>query len=356
MPAASHRSVSHLLVVRFSSLGDVAMAVPVVDTLARRYPALRITMLSRPSAAPLFSYMPSNVAFRGIDLQSGYPGAGGVRRMFGELVADGVDGLADFHGVLRTHYLRLLFRLSGLPAAAIRKGRLAKRRLVRHAPNAFVQLPTSVDRYCRVLARLGFPVVPAFRSLFPEGQLPDLPPDCGVPEKAPRGTWIGIAPFSAHRGKTYPPDLMEEVVGKLSAFYPGARLFVFSDGVEAVPWRERWEGRFPNLLFVSGRLGGLGGELALMARLDVMVSMDSANMHLASLVAVPVVSVWGATHPFAGFLGYGQDIRNAVQVDLLCRPCSVFGNRPCRRGDYACLTLIQPDTIVSRVAGVLQSR
>ncbi len=355
MPAIPHRSIRHLLVVRFSALGDVAMTVPVVDTLARRYPTLKVTVLSRPTAAPLFAYMPANVAFRGVDLESDYVGIEGLRRMFDELTASGVDALADFHGVLRTHYLRLLFRLSGFPTAVIRKGRFAKRRLVRHVPNAFVQLPTSVERYCRVLARLGFPVTPDFRSLFPKGQEPPLPPGCGVPEKASRETWIGIAPFSAHRGKTYPPDMMEEVVGKLSAFYPDARLFVFSGDAEASPWREKWEARFPKLLFTSGRLGGLGGELALMSRLDVMVSMDSANMHLASLVAVPVVSIWGATHPFLGFLGYGQDTKYAVQVDLLCRPCSVFGGRPCRRGDYACLTLIPPDSVVSRVVELLQS-
>lgn len=271
-------------------------------------------------------------------------------------MADGVDGLADLHGVLRTHYLRSMFFLSGLPAASIRKGRRAKRRLIRHVPNAFFQLPTSVDRYTRVFERLGFPVTPDFRSVFPSGRFPALPADCGVPDKAPHELWIGIAPFSAHRGKTYPPDMMEEVIARLSAFYPEARLFVFSDAQEASAWREQWEARYERLLFPGPRMGGLGGELALMSRLDVMVSMDSANMHLASLVDVPVVSIWGATHPFVGFLGYGQTTKYAVQVDLLCRPCSVFGNRACRRGDYACLTLIPPDSIVNRVAEVLQHR
>ena len=74
-----------------------------------------------------------------------------------------------------------------------------------------------------------------------------------------------------------------------------------------------------------------------MSHLDVMLSMDSANMHLASLTGIPVVSVWGATHPMAGFLGYNQDPENVIQIDLECRPCSIYGNKPCQRGDYACL-------------------
>jgi len=85
-----------------------------------------------------------------------------------------------------------------------------------------------------------------------------------------------------------------------------------------------------------------------------MISMDSANMHLASLFGVPVVSVWGATHPFAGFMGFGQSPDRAVQIDdLECRPCSVFGNKPCFRGDHACMEWITPERVLEKVGQVL---
>ena len=86
---------------------------------------------------------------------------------------------------------------------------------------------------------------------------------------------------------------------------------------------------------------------------NVMVSMDSSNMHMASLVGCPVVSVWGATHPFAGFMGWGQKEADTVQVDLPCRPCSIYGNKPCIRGDYACLNSIEPETVANHVESVL---
>jgi ADP-heptose:LPS heptosyltransferase len=94
-------------------------------------------------------------------------------------------------------------------------------------------------------------------------------------------------------------------------------------------------------------------ELALMSHLDVMVSMDSGNMHLASLVNTPVVSIWGATHPLAGFLGWNQSEKNVVQTDMPCRPCSVYGNKPCMRNDYACLNQITPESVVQRILGVI---
>ena len=91
-----------------------------------------------------------------------------------------------------------------------------------------------------------------------------------------------------------------------------------------------------------------------MSTLDIMISMDSANMHLASLVGIPVVSIWGATHPYAGFMGWGQSIDNAIQIDLPCRPCSIYGNKPCMRGDYACLKNISPEQIVEKVEAVIR--
>ena len=90
-----------------------------------------------------------------------------------------------------------------------------------------------------------------------------------------------------------------------------------------------------------------------MSHLQVMISMDSANMHLASLVNTPVVSIWGATHPYAGFMGWNQRYENAAQVELDCRPCSIYGNKPCLRGDYACLKNISPEQIISKVESLL---
>ena len=107
-----------------------------------------------------------------------------------------------------------------------------------------------------------------------------------------------------------------------------------------------------SVYFGIGKLN-MRTELNLMSHLDVMLAMDSGNMHLASLVGTPVVSVWGATHPYAGFMGWGQSEKNAVQISLPCRPCSIFGNKPCIRGDYACLRQITPNQIIEKVESLL---
>jgi ADP-heptose:LPS heptosyltransferase len=78
-------------------------------------------------------------------------------------------------------------------------------------------------------------------------------------------------------------------------------------------------------------------------------------MHLASLLGTTVVSVWGATHPYAGFTGWRQSPENIVQIDKPCRPCSVYGNKKCYRDDapYACMKEISPSMIIEKIMSVV---
>ena len=83
-----------------------------------------------------------------------------------------------------------------------------------------------------------------------------------------------------------------------------------------------------------------------------MISMDSANMHLASMVGTRVFSVWCCTHPAAGFLGIGQRLEDCLQPeDAPRRPCSIFGdNKHCHTGpDFACSRALRPERILEAV-------
>ena len=102
--------------------------------------------------------------------------------------------------------------------------------------------------------------------------------------------------------------------------------------------------------------GRMEDERGGLSRMDWVLSMVSAMMHLASITGVPVVSIWGATHPYAGFQGWGQEPSNFIQADMDCRPCSVYGNKPCLRGDYACLTRISPDTVAEKIESIIEKR
>ncbi len=343
----------HLLIIRFSALGDIAMAVPVVASLARQYPDLRITVLSRPFARVLFEGLAPNVGFMGADIKKEYAGLRGMNALYRRLVAKNITAVADFHNILRSNYLRLRFNLGHYHVAHINKHRRGKHRLTRNNDKVMEQQPTSFHNYLEVLARLGYTVEPTFTSIFPPegGHLRLLPHVIG--EKKKFQQWIGIAPFAAHKGKIYPEQNMEKVIVQLIQRHPSCRIFLFGGGGDEKVVIDGWAEKYKNCVNASAVVGGLKNELILMSHLDVMISMDSANMHLASLTATPVVSIWGATHPFAGFMGWHQNPDNAIGLNLPCRPCSVYGNKPCLRGDYACLKNISPEMVLEKVAKLL---
>lgn len=337
-------------------MGDVAMAVPVVYSLAMQYPDLRITVLSRSYARAFFEDLAPNVSFMEADLKNEYHGVRGLNALYRRLTAKQFTKVADLHNVLRSEYLRLRFNIGRYRTEHLDKHRRDRRRLTAYNNKVRKQLKTPFENYADVLARLGYPVNVEFTSLFPPegGNLNMLPAIFG-PKKSFE-QWIGIAPLAAHPGKTYPTERTLEVISQLRQKYPRARFFLFGRGSDEDRLFTEWCSQVPGCVYVSQHLESMHQELILMSHLDVMLSMDSSNMHLASLTATPVVSVWGATHPYAGFMGWGQPAENAIQADLDCRPCSIFGNRPCRRGDMACMMLIKPEQITERIEHIINQK
>ncbi len=345
----------HILIMRFSALGDVAMTVPVVYSLAKQYPDVRISVLSRPFAEPFFENLAPNVSFMGADVKDEYHGIKGLNSLFRRLAAKNFTAVADFHDVLRSKYLRLRFNLGGYKVQHINKHREGKNALVAEGENKnLIQQPTSFENYAEVLEKLGYPIKYDFTSIFPPegGDLSKLPQQ--ITAKGTR-RWIGIAPFAAHKGKVYPIEKMEQVISKITYDHPSCRIFLFGGKGRECEAIDNIVAKHSECINASAMLRGLRNELILMSHLDVMVSMDSANMHLASLVNTPVVSIWGCTHPYAGFLGWGQKEENIVQMDMPCRPCSIFGTPKCLRGDFACMNDIRPEAIVSRIEAVLNN-
>lgn len=351
----------HILVIRFSALGDVAMVVPVVWSLAHQYPDVRITVLSRGFARPFFENLAPNVGFMEADLKREYHGIKGLNALYRRLAAKQFTAVADLHSVLRSSFLRMRFNLNRYHVEHIDKHRKGRRRLTSANKKELVQQPTSFQNYADVLANLGYPVTIEFHSIFEntptgKGDLSLLPESINAKLSPLNSKLIGIAPFAAHDGKVYPPQLMEQVIKLLTEQYPDAHILLFGRGEKEDKQFSEWCQKFQQCIFVGEHLQNIQQELILMSHLNVMLSMDSANMHMASLVATPVVSVWGATHPYAGFMGWGQSPENIVQVNLDCRPCSIYGQKPCLRGDYACMNMIKPETIVEKINTLLLTK
>ncbi|MFI3320761.1 MAG: glycosyltransferase family 9 protein [Rikenellaceae bacterium] len=319
----------HLLFIRLSAMGDVAMLPHAIRSLRASYPDVKISILTRPLFRCFFDGL--DVEFVDVDLNGRHRGVRGIFRLAREIAKFGVDAVADTHGVLRSQLLSLFLKFRGVTKRAqINKGRAQKKGCIGHGVDSTAApLKHTVVRYCDVIRALGFQI---------EDPQPAVKPQLVNPLGEKQGRWIGVAPFSAHRGKCYPLDQCRELIGLLSAEYD--TVFVHSGGGDELAFAEEMEAQYPNARATFSRVK-LREEMALISHLDAVVSMDSLVMHMASLVATPVVSVWGATHPITGFLGYGCDPELTVQNNTLtCRPCSVYGNKPCKFENYRCMTSI----------------
>ncbi len=336
-----------VLMVRLSALGDVTMTIPVIYSLCRAYPDTTFVMLTQGVASRLFIQAPANLQVVVADVKGRHKGVFGIYRLAREMRRLSIDAVADLHDVLRSKLLRFFLKMWGIPTAVIDKGRAEKRRLTARKGKELRKLASSFERYATVFRTLGFDFTLDFVSLYgvERGDATLFAEKSVAKQSGER--WVGIAPFAKHAGKIYPLERMEQVVARL-ANEEHCKLFLFGAGDTEQATLKAWSERYPGVVTLADKRYGFNFELALISHLDAMVSMDSANMHLASLVATPVVSVWGATHPCSGFLGWGQSEERAVQRDLACRPCSVFGNKPCRHHDYSCLD-IAPEQIVEQV-------
>ena len=339
--------MKEVLVMRLSAMGDVAMTLPVLCSFLEANPDVHVTFLSAPRLEPIFSNIP-NLTFFPVDTKKTYAGNLGMFRLFRDLRETAhFDQMIDLHDVLRSKILRTLFRIFGTPVAVIDKGRAEKKELTRKENKRMVQLKTSVQRYIETFQRAGFRVNPLRKDFFPVQNLSETEPIKEILSANDSKKIIGIAPFAQHDGKIYPIEKCEEIVAHYSQ-NADIQLFLFGGGQKEKAILDGWAEKYSNATSLVGKFK-LTEELALIKHCSVLLTMDSANMHLASLVGTPVVSVWGATHPYAGFYGFGQDEKDAVQLDLPCRPCSIFGNKPCYLGDFRCMTQISPSQIIAKI-------
>ena len=341
----------HILVIRLSAMGDVAMMVPLIIALTAKYPQLKITVLTKKPFAPIFSQL-EQVDVHIANVKAEHKGFPGLWRLYKELKKGDIDAVADLHNVLRSKILKKYFALSKVPFAQINKGRKEKKALTRPQNKEFKQLKTTQERYAEVFTELGFPIKlsdckPLVRQPLSEKLLQLVVQDTKK--------WIGIAPFAAHSRKMYPMDLMQKVIEELGNT-DKYKILLFGGGEAEKNKLEHISHAFTNTLNFAGKLT-LEEELIIISNLDIMLSMDSGNAHLAANYGIPVVTLWGVTHPYAGFYPFNQPIGNALLSDrgrYPLIPTSVYGNKV-PLGYEKVMESISPEIVLHKMLQILEN-
>lgn len=330
-------------------MGDVAMTVPVLKAFSLQYPEVKITVVSRPFFKPFFDDI-ENVTFFAIDLKERHKGFAGLLRLFSDLRKLNIDAVADLHNVLRSKVVRTLFALTGKKVAATDKGRKDKKELTKLAIKTISPTKSMFARHGETFEKLGFSL-DLSNPMFSESAI--LSEEIIKITGKKEGNWIGIAPFAQYESKVYPIDLMQEVIDQL-AKNSSNKIFLFGGGNEEIKKLNQLKNNHENVIVLVGKTN-LKEELAIISNLNVMLSMDSGNAHIAAMLGVKVITLWGATHPFAGFKPFHQPDDFCITSDrehYPFLPTSVYGNKKVAGYENAMRSIL-PETVVKKINSII---
>jgi len=332
-------------------MGDVAMTVPVIKAFIEQNENVKITVVSIPFYKPFFDGI-NNVSFFEVDVKNRHKGFWGLLKLYPDLKKLNIDAIADLHNVLRSKFIRKLFALNGKQVAFTDKGRKEKAALTSLENKEFKQLKSMFERHVETFNKLGFSIDLSHPN-FPEKAV--LSNDIlKISGEKSYLKWIGIAPFAQYESKVYPHDLMQKVIDEL-ALNNNNKIFLFGGGKKEIEILNQFSENKNNVVVVAGEIN-LQQELQLISNLDVMLSMDSGNAHIAAMLGIKVITLWGATHPFAGFSPFNQPLENCLVSDrnkypLL--PTSVYGNKTVE-GYEDVMRSISVESVVEKITAILQ--
>ena len=331
-------------------MGDVAMTVPVLRALTQQYPDVKVTVATRAFFEPIFHNIP-NVSFFGVDVKQKHKGFIGLLQLFSDLRKLNVDAVADLHNVIRSKTLRKLFIILGKKVASSNKGRAEKKALTQQNNKVFKPLKTMFEVHCDTFKKLGFEIN-LKKQIFPAKENLSAKTVEILSDKSE--FLIGIAPFAQYESKVYPQDLLEEIIKDLSE-NENYKVILFGGGKQEIDILNNISSKYENVINISGKIN-FTEELNLISNLNLMLSMDSGNAHLAAMYGVKTITLWGATHPFAGFSPFNQKFENAIVSDRKkypFLPTSVYGNKTVT-GYQDVMRTILPETVVDKIKDELE--
>ena len=306
-----------ILVIRFSSLGDVVLTSPVVRCVKEQLIDVELFFLTKPGCVPLLKYNPYIDHI--VELQDD------LRKTIEEIRGYDIDCIVDLHN---NHRSRIVRSSLGCRSYVYGKENFHKFLYVLTKQD-FMSGRHVVDRYFETVKSIG--VHNDGKGL-----------DCYLPEELrteigerrtekPKVPYVAVACGAQHYTKQMPVDKIAQMCSLIES--PVLLLGDKSDALRITSHNSDWTGNVVNLCGETS----LMQSAALVRDSAVVVTPDSAMMHLAAAFKRPTIAVWGGTTPTFGFSSYGTLHWDYVVKGLRCHPCSRMGKEKCPRGHLKCM-------------------
>lgn len=330
----------NILVIRFSSIGDIVLTTPVVRCLKKQYPHAQLHYLTKKQFA---SILQSNPYLDKIHLLEG-----DLQPVVLELLKEKFDYVIDLHNNLRTKYVKVLLRQafnSRIESFSVNKLNIRKWLLTRlkwkWMPDVSI-----VDRYFETVKSLGVKNDGQGLDYFiPEEE--EIKKD-DLPMSHSLG-YIACAIGGQHETKKMPLEKWKTLCAKMP--FP----IVLLGGKEDVDMANEIRGVDEVKIYNACGKFSLNESADIVKRARVVITHDTGLMHIAAAFKKPIISIWGNTVPELGmfpYYGYNNLKSNVapqsfiMEQTLGCRPCSKIGYAKCPKGHFKCMQQQDLDKIL----------
>ncbi len=325
-------SIHKILILRFSSMGDIVMSTPMIRCLRKRFPSAQIDMVVRSDYLDLIRHNPHLDRRVGLDRNLGIPG---LLHLVRDLNRERYDLIYDAHRSLRT--LAIMPLLYSSHRCYYRKHYIRRSIALTLKLRLLTNAPRMVNKYIEPLKSFGVEF---------DGKGPEIFLDDGIrtrahqkfPQLVATG-WIGIIPSAQWSGKRWPSSHFKELLQVLLR-NTDRGVIVFGGSKDAFCTEICSDFPTNRVINTQGKLS-IAESAALIEWCDFVIANDTGLMHVADAMNKPCVLVLGPTSKEMGCLPF-HPRSLVVERELWCRPCSKNGQAPCIRVKRVCLETLSP--------------
>jgi len=350
------QNINKILIIRFSSLGDVILSTPLIQLLRQNFPETELDFLVRQEYAELLRSNPRINQLIEFNIELGFRG---LRKLKNRLKNSNYNVILDIHNNLRSRYLCL--GMAGL-SSKTRILRIQKKQFIR-----FLLVKFKINLYHRLYQRV-IPVWEKYlitaKPLVGKTEIRDQKPEIFLTIKAKNRakkihtellgnkTYITLAPGAKHYTKRWPAEYYSDLIARI---YQEIKLkSVLIGGIDDM---EASESILQNctgdaVISLVGQLS-IQETAAVMKDSKLLITNDSGLMHVADALAMPLIAIFGSTVEEFGFFPISQEATVIQNSGLTCRPCSHIGRSRCPKEHFRCMQELTPEIVWQELCGKL---
>jgi lipopolysaccharide heptosyltransferase II len=333
------RETKKILVIRFSSLGDVILTTPLPKALQKTFQGSQIDYCVKSSYADVLRFNPNINRLIIVDDSLSFSK---LKELRNALRANSYDLIIDAHNNLRTFYLKMFLMLKG-NVASVKKYSIRKFLLVKFKINLMKDLPTIIQRYLSVLKKINTNNKYQLPEIFTNEQsfvaAEQILKDLELPRDS---ALICIIPSAKHFTKTYPPEYFAELINKFDRNRFSFLLAGKGNDKKNIDIIKKSTGS--NVYDLCDKLSLL--QLTeVIRKCKLVIACDTGPMHIAEALNIPLIMIAGSSVKEFGFFPASENSQVIENEGLKCRPCSHIGRDECPLGHFKCMREIKPELI-----------